>query len=208
MIIVTTPMCKKIVEIAGLKEFKVNKHPDKEEGDLAILLSESKVQMPSIAIKLNTFNQIKESILTLTNYFYENNLINQKVSEDEILTIFYDYGCYDICGYDMCGYDMHDMDETIKKSNFDKKVKVYSEFLKDIVSDLGCSIVDEDLECGIVKNSFDYVVFPDYLKSKVVELDSSDKDNFIFIEIPTHSNASSNPIIRAKERYSILLNNL
>lgn len=213
MIIVTTPMCKKIVEIAGLKEFKVNKHPDKEEGDLAILLSESKVQMPSIAIKLNTFNQIKESILTLTNYFYENNLINQKISEDEILTIFDDYGCYDVYDCDKydCDkydYDMYDIDETIKKSNFDKKVKVYSEFLKDIVNDLGCSIVDEDLECGIVKNSFDYVVFPDYLKSKVVELDSSDKDNFIFIEIPTHSNASSNPIIRAKERYSILLNNL
>ena len=40
MIVVTTPMCRQIVEWAGLKDFKVNKHPDKEDGDFAILLSE------------------------------------------------------------------------------------------------------------------------------------------------------------------------
>ena len=62
MIVVTTPMCKQIVEWAGLKEFKVNKFPDEEEGDFAILLSESKVKMDSLAIKINTFGQIKESI--------------------------------------------------------------------------------------------------------------------------------------------------
>ena len=184
MIIVTTPMCKKIVEIAGLKEFKINKHPDKEEGDLAILLSESKVQMPSIAIKLNTFSQIKESILKLTNYFYDNEIIDKKVSENEILAIFNEY-------------DVLDIDSTTKKSNFSKKVKVYSEFLKDIVNDLGCEIVEDN---------FEYIIFPDYLKSKVIELDY--ENNFKFIEIPTHSNASKDPIIRANERYSILLNNL
>ena len=186
MIIVTTPMCRKIVEIAGLKEFKVNKHPDKEEGDLAILLSESKVQMPSIAIKLNTFSQIKESIFKLTNYFYDNEIIDKKVSENEILAIFNKYDVLDI-----------DIDSTTKKSNFSKKVKVYSEFLKDIVNDLGCEIVEDD---------FEYIIFPDYLKSKVIELDC--ENNFKFIEIPTHSNASKDPIIRANERYSILLNNL
>ena len=51
MIVVTTPMCKQIVEWAGLKKFKVNKFPDEEEGDFAILLSESKVKMDSLAIK-------------------------------------------------------------------------------------------------------------------------------------------------------------
>ena len=54
MIIVTTPMCKQIVEWAGLNEFKVNKHPDKEEGDLAILLSESKVEMDSPVLGIHT----------------------------------------------------------------------------------------------------------------------------------------------------------
>ena len=62
MIVVTTPMCKKIVEWAGLTEFKVNKHPDEEEGDLAILLSESKVEMDSLAIKLNSFSQIIQNL--------------------------------------------------------------------------------------------------------------------------------------------------
>lgn len=187
MIIVTTPMCKKILEIAGLKKFKVNKHPDREEGDLAILLSESKVQMPSLAIKLNTFSQIKESILKLTNYFYDNEIIKDKVTENEILSIFKQY-------------DVLDISEETKKSNFSKKVKVYSEFLKDIVNDLGCEIVEDN---------FEYIVFPDYLKSKVIELGASNEsDKFKFIEIPTHSNTSKDPIIRAKERYSILINNL
>ena len=35
MIVVTTPMCKEIVEWAGLADFKVNKHPDNEDGDFA-----------------------------------------------------------------------------------------------------------------------------------------------------------------------------
>ncbi len=42
MIVVTTPMCRQIVEWAGLDDFKVNRFPDEEEGDFAILLSESK----------------------------------------------------------------------------------------------------------------------------------------------------------------------
>ena len=42
----------------GFDDFKVNKHPDNEDGDFAILLSESKVKMDSLAIKINTFGQI------------------------------------------------------------------------------------------------------------------------------------------------------
>ena len=60
MIIVTTPMCKKILELAGIKDFKVNVNVDNEKADLAILLSENKTKLPSLAIKLNTFSQIKE----------------------------------------------------------------------------------------------------------------------------------------------------
>ena len=62
MKIVTTPMCEEIVKLAGIKDYNVNKHPTSNDGDLAILLSESKVDMDSIPIKLNTPSQIFESI--------------------------------------------------------------------------------------------------------------------------------------------------
>ena len=62
MKIVTTPMCEEIVKFAGIEHYTVNKNPDLEEGDLAILLSESKVKMNSMPIKLNTPSQIFESI--------------------------------------------------------------------------------------------------------------------------------------------------
>ena len=91
MIVVTTPMCKQIVEWAGLKKFKVNKFPDEEEGDFAILLSESKVKMDSLAIKTNTFRQIKESIKTVSKALFEKNLIEKAIGDEEIEAIFNDY---------------------------------------------------------------------------------------------------------------------
>ena len=62
MKIITTPMCEEIVKLAGVSDYIVNKFPDEEDGDLAILLSESKVEMDSLPIKLNTPSQIFESI--------------------------------------------------------------------------------------------------------------------------------------------------
>ena len=47
-------MCEEVVKLAGIKDYKVNKNPDLEKGDLAILLSESKIKMDSLPIKLNT----------------------------------------------------------------------------------------------------------------------------------------------------------
>ena len=41
MKIVTTPMCEEIVKLAGIKDYIVDKNPDNQEGDLAIVLSES-----------------------------------------------------------------------------------------------------------------------------------------------------------------------
>ena len=73
-------------------------------------------------------------------------------------------------------------------NDLDIKVKVYSNFLKDIIEDMGFIVDDLD---------FDYVVFPDYLKNEVVE-----KDNLV--EIPSHSSVSKNPIERTELRYSIL----
>ena len=137
MSVVTTPMCRQIVEWAGLKEFKVNKFPDEEDGDFAILLSESKVKMDSMAIKINTFGQIKESIKTVSNALFEKNLIEKAIGDEEIEAIFNDYkGDVE--------YALLDEDEfnKIRKSCNDKRVKVYSEFLKDIVSDIGLDVID------------------------------------------------------------------
>ena len=54
MKIVTTPMCEELVKLVGIKNYKVNKHPNKDDGDLAILLSESNDEIDSITLKKNS----------------------------------------------------------------------------------------------------------------------------------------------------------
>ncbi|MBQ2637483.1 MAG: hypothetical protein IJG09_12475 [Methanobrevibacter sp.] len=168
MKIVTTPMCEEIVKLAGIKEYSVNKHPDEEEGDLAILLSESKVKMDSLAIKLNTPSQIFESIKEVSK------LSQKKLSDEEIQSFFDDY---ELCKI----YLNADFKRNIN-------VKVYSEFLKDMVLDMGFNIVSKD---------FDYVIYPDYLKDKVQESEN-------LVEIPSHGDISKNPFERIEVRYAIL----
>lgn len=170
MKIITTPMCEEIVKLAGISEYVVNKHPDEEEGDLAILLSESKVKMDSLAIKLNTSNQIFESIREVSK-IAENDL-----SDEDIRGFFKDYEL-------SCKY----LNSDFKR---DVDVKVYSEFLKDIVLDVGFNIVEEN---------YDYVIYPDYLKDKVME-------NENLVEIPSHGFASKSPFERTEARYAILEN--
>ena len=170
MRIVTTPMCEEIVRLAGISDYVVNKFPDKEDGDLAILLSESKVEMDSLPIKINTPKQIFESIKEVSK------LTQNELSDGEIQSFFDDF-------------------EILKKylgSDFkrDINVKVYSEFLKDIVSDIGFNIVSEN---------FDYVIYPDYLKDKVTESEN-------LVEIPSHNEVSKNPFKKAELRYGILEN--
>ena len=210
MIVVTTPMCRQIVEWAGLKEFKVNKFPDEEDGDFAILLSESKVKMDSIAIKINTFAQIKESIKIVSNALFEKNLIEKAIGDEEIEAIFNDYkGDVE--------YALLDEDEfnKIRKSNNDKRVKVYSEFLKDIVSDIGAVVIDfsydkngndeynEDLGMD-----FDYLVYPDYLEEEVLKRENLESDEFKAIKILSHNNISKDPILKAESRYAALIEGL
>ena len=210
MIVVTTPMCRQIVEWAGLKEFKVNKFPDEEDGDFAILLSESKVKMDSIAIKINTFAQIKESIKTVSNALFEKNLIEKASGDEEIEAIFNDYkGDVE--------YALLDEDEfnKIRKSNNDKRVKVYSEFLKDIVSDIGAVVIDfsydkngndeynEDL--GL---DFNHLVYPDYLEEEVLKRENLESNEFKAIKILSHNNTSKDPILKAESRYSVLIEGL
>ncbi len=211
MIVVTTPMCKKIVEWAGLDEFKVNKHPSQEDGDFAILLSESKVEMDSLAIKLNTFAQIKESIKIVSDCLFEKNLIEKAIDSESIQAIFNDYKDND-SGLNYALLDENGFNE-IREVNADKKVKVYSEFLKDIVSDIGASVIDfkynkngndeSDLELD-----YDYLVYPDYLEEEVLKRENLDKDNVKSIKIFSHNNISKDPILKAESRYDTLINGM
>lgn len=170
MKIVTTPMCEEIVRLAGVCDYVVNKFPDEEDGDLAILLSESKVEMDSLPIKLNTPSQIFQSIKKVSK------ITSNELSDMDVMALFEDY--------ELC--------KKYLNSNFeyDVDVKVYSEFLKDIVEDFGFNIVEEN---------FDYVIYPDYLKEKVTEQDN-------LVEIPSHGGISKNPFERVEVRYSILEN--
>ena len=168
MKIITTPMCEQIVRLAGINDYIVDKFPDNQSGDLAIILSESKVKMNSISIKINTSSQIFESIKEIYK------LTNNPLTYNQIIIFFEDYH--------LC--------KKYLNSNFKHNinVKVYSNFLKDIVHDVGFNIVD---------NNYDYLVFPDYLKDTIVETDN-------LVEIPSHNSVSKNPFDKAELRYSIL----
>lgn len=207
MIVVTTPMCRQIVEWAGLKEFKVNKFPDEEEGDFAILLSESKVEMDSLAIKINTFGQIKESIKTVSKVLFERNLIEKAIGDEWIGSIFNDYK-------DDVEYALLDENEfnEIRKSNKDKKVKVYSEFLKDIVLDIGADVIDftydkngNDDKANDLGMDFDCLVYPDYLEEEVLKRENLKSNEFKVIKILSHNNISKDQILKAESRYATLI---
>ena len=209
MIVVTTPMCRQIVEWAGLKDFKVNKHPDKEDADFAILLSESKVKMDSLAIKLNTFSQIRESIKIVSESLLEKNLIEKAIGDEEIEAIFESYANLD----EDIRYALLSEEEfnEVRKSNNDKKVKVYSEFLKDIVSDIGATVIDFKYDKNDFNNlemDFDYLVYPDYLEEEVSKREDLDSDEFKAIKILSHNNISKDPILKAESRYSILISGM
>ena len=168
MKIVTTPMCEEIVKLAGISEYVVNKNPDEEEGDLAVVLSESKVEMKSLAIKINTPSQVFESIKKVSE-IAENEL------SDKDVTAFFD-------DFEMCRKYLN--------SNFkrDINVKVYSNFLKDIVLDMGFNIVSQN---------FDHVIYPDYLKDQVSETEN-------LVEIPSHNSISKNPFEKSEINIRIL----
>jgi segregation and condensation protein B len=161
-------MCEEIVRLAGISGYVVNKNPDEEEGDLAILLSESKVKMNSMPIKINTPLQVFESIKEVSK------ISGNDLSDDDIAAFFDDF--------EMCRKYLN---SSFKR---DVNVKVYSNFLKDIVLDMGFNIVAQD---------FDYVIYPDYLKDNVAE-------NENLVEIPSHNSISKNPFEKIEMRYSLL----
>ena len=69
MKIITTPMCEDILKIAGLNDYKVVKPNQINNADVAILLSETKSEIPKISIKLNTYQQVYDNILMLADEF-------------------------------------------------------------------------------------------------------------------------------------------
>lgn len=160
--IVTTPMCQEIVKLAGISDYKVSKDPDSANADVAIVLSETQTVTKSIKIRLNTFKQIKESIGLLSNSF----------------------------GTKPLSYEIKNTKYSKKDKNRKIKVRVYSNFLKDIVEDMGYDIVNENHH---------FVVYPDYIKDKIKIEDYSKA-----VEIPSHKNVPLNPIKRAEMRYNIL----
>ncbi|WP_299522278.1 hypothetical protein [uncultured Methanobrevibacter sp.] len=124
MKIVTTPMCEEIVKLAGIKNYNVNKHPSKKDGDLAILLSESKVEIDAIPIKLNSSTQIFESIKKLD--------FNNSLNDDEIISFF--------DNYPLSKKYLNNI------NNKNIRVKVYSNFLKDTVESMGFVIDDKNYD--------------------------------------------------------------
>ncbi len=86
-------------------------------------------------------------------------------------------------------YEIKKTVDSKKSENRKIKVKVYSKFLKEIVEDMDFSIVDED---------YDFVVYPDYMKNKIIN------ENAGTVEIPSHKNVPLNAIKRVEMRYNIL----
>jgi len=169
MKIVTTPMCEDILSLAGIKEFDVNSDPDSTDADIAVVLSETNTTMKSVKVKLNTFSQIRNSIEMLRDIF-----------ETEALE-------YDTIGNVFTNFQ--------QSENQKIKVKVYSNFLKEIIDDLGFTIVSGNQD-------YQYLVYPDYIRNELTDEIITMEDRVV--EIPSHKNAPKDPIKRAEMRYKLL----
>ncbi len=168
MKIVATPMCKDVLILAGVKKFDVSSDPDSTDADIAVILSETNTVMKSVKLKLNTFLQIKESVEMLRDIFG----INEEDNFSFKVNI-----------------------KSSKSENRKINVRVYSNFLRDIVDDLGFSVVSND-------QNYDYLVYPDYIKDKLSDEIVTMGD--YVVEVPTHKKAPVNPIKRAQVRYKLL----
>jgi segregation and condensation protein B len=168
--IVTTPMCSEIMELASVSDYIISENPDLEEGDLVVVLSETKTRVPALRIKLNTFRQIEDSIRII--------LAELGIKVTNITSSW---------------VRKENNSEQIGLARKKIKVKVYSNFLREIVEDMGYTLV---------KNQAEFLVYPDYLKYKINQEIESMGDRAV--EIPSHQNAPLNPVERAEMRYNIL----
>ncbi|WP_304125391.1 hypothetical protein [Methanosphaera cuniculi] len=169
MRIITTPMCKDLLDIAGIDNYNVVMPNEIKDADVVITLSETKCDIDKIPVKLNSFTQLYDSIMTLKNEF------NTQVDLKRVNEI----------------YDLIQLNDQNKAKRCNIKVKVYSNFLKDTITDMGYQITDED---------YDYIVVPDYMN------DIKLTDNTIVVS--SHKNVSRNIIKRLKSRYELLENKL
>jgi len=177
MRIVTTPMCKGILDIVGVRDYIVSRNPDSLDPDLAITLSETRTRSRAIRLKLNTFPQIKDSLSLVFETI-------KRLSPYKLK-----YGSFSEIKFTVCS-PWWDKPQTLKEKNKNIKVKVYSNFLKDIIKDMGYTISKENP---------DYIVYPDYMQIK------EDKKT---VKVPSHYNLPLDPVKRALLRYRILENRL
>lgn len=168
MKIVATPMCEEILKLAGVKEYQVSLNPDSTNSDIAVVLSETNTDMKSIKLKLNTFKQIQESVVLIRTTLMDENL-------DEV--------------------SMVHMGSVVKTENRNIKVKVYSNFLKDVVEDMGYTVVTGN-------QNHDYLVYPDYIRDEIQEELETMGENSV--EVASHKNCPRNPVKRAELRYKLL----
>ncbi|OPY26689.1 MAG: hypothetical protein A4E27_00692 [Methanobacterium sp. PtaU1.Bin242] len=182
MKIVTTPMCQEILHLAGVSKFQLSNSGFYGNADIVILLSETKTHNNSgikfIKLKLNTFSQINKSINMVSDL-----LGTEPLNEPEDRQVI---------------ASLEEFYHGRGPENRKIKVKVYSNFLEEIVKDMGFTVV--------AGNNYDFMVYPDYMKEKL-------KEEIAFageraIELPSHKNTPLNPIKRAKMRYQILENSL
>lgn len=166
MNIITTPMCEDILKIAGVDDYTVVKPSYIENADVAVVLSETKTDIPKIPVKLNTYQQIYDSIFIIKNKF------NTNIDEEKIKLIKY----------------LINANNKKKDNRKNIKVKVYGNFLKDTITDMGYNISDSD---------YDFIIVPDYMN-----IEFKNKKNVIII--PSHKNVPKNIIQRIKERYELL----
>lgn len=166
MKIITTPMCEDVLRLAGVKEYSVVKPDRIEDADVAVLLSETQSDIPKVSVKLNTYTQLYDSILNVSKEF-NGNVDEEKLSE--------------IRKY----ISSNDRKKDYRQST---KVKVYSNFLKDTILDMGFSVVEED---------YDFIVIPDYMR---VDFDMDEK----IVVVASHKNVKKAILERINERYEYL----
>lgn len=128
MKIVTTPMCEDILKIAGLTDYEVVEVAQLVNADIAIVLSETKTQLDTIRIKLNTYQQIIESVTKVSEEF------NTEVDEDEIGKI----------------QVLINENNNKKDKRKNTKIKVYSNFLSETVKDMGYTICDDNYDYIVI----------------------------------------------------------
>lgn len=190
MKIVCTPMCESLLKLAGLDDYIVNLKVDNEKkADYAISLSETKVNMPCLQVKMNTFDQYYKSVVSIWELAKENKLncvediqkvLEKQLSNERISSIW-------------CNYIWTLEDSSLRHyaSNICYHVKVYSNFLKETVQDMGFNILDD----GDDEASF--VIVPDYLKDTIT-------DDGCVLSIPSHKNVSLDAFERLCERYTLI----